>query len=68
MYKKKLIFLYNEILMLEFVVLGFVNYIIMELSEKKLWIKLFELFVVILMLFKKIINNIFKIYSVYEFV
>lgn len=54
--------------MLEFVVLGFVNYIIMELSEKKLWIKLFELFVVILMLFKKIINNIFKIYSVYVFV
>lgn len=40
----------------------------MELSEKKLWIKLFELFVVILMLFKKIINNIFKIYSVYVFV
>lgn len=63
-----MIFLYSEILMLEFVVLGFVNYIIMELSEKKLWIKLFELFVVILMLFKKIINNIFKIYSVYVFV
>lgn len=37
----------------------------MELSEKKLWIKSLELFAAILMLFKKIINNIFKTYSSY---
>lgn len=36
MYKKKMIFLYNEILMSEFAALGFVNHITMELSEKKL--------------------------------
>lgn len=45
---------------------GFVNHITMELSEKKkLWIKSLELFAAILMLFKKIINNIFKTYSAY---
>lgn len=48
---KKLIFLYNHITM--------------ELSEKKLSIKSLELFAAILMLFKKIINNIFKTYSAY---